>query len=1202
VTESVESLGEDLVNAMRSSNGGQLQSVEPDDNAIETYISFKIKHLASKIAGVSSVSRMSDALAQTEVANALEKIERYLEATNEEMDERDALRRSMLSTPSRERRTPAKSSEQAGNHRSPTVSSLIKSGATASEKLGMLHETRRGVEKKRNELVLEKHKLERVYGQTLEELEESRRQQNSVLRSLDTKKLELDALAQENQNLRDTLRKTMSGSETWKQQALNVTKSLQKHVQKLTLENVQLKEEAQLLHATTAEVHRYNQEISTLSEKVQKLESQRDLLMVEKEGQERAASDQLKNSRHANYLLQLEKKESASLRHSLSDMKKKYTLLENAYNEQANELSARTSEMGAEKSILQGQIKRAQLRLEKTERLRSSGLQGLQARLNLMQNMIGGFQSWNSPSETYRGIDFMARQVTQSESAKLYLIDSSSGTLYRPGRLSDEPEERLAIGKGFAGDVALTGQILRLERIESDKRYLTSSVPTTSSNIGTALLCTPLTIQNKGYIGCIQCTKGCSGSTTDQECGGDGYLPEDEVALQQVSLLASLAVQFWEFFSLQKNDFDLETGRLQDLAESLKKSLDENTARVQETFSNGYISVEELDMARAKHNAAYAQVKKHLIAEQSKVQDLHDRHKMVEETMSSVKKELSSTKKQLKNHVELLSKANAKAKTLEQDAEKYQSKIKDMMKDNEKAIAHFENDVDDLHRELDNARHKIKTAELDHSKRNVQEMNAEKFRSNFHKLLKEDSIERIMSTVVSHSREIVDAERASYFAYDEDSDELWSQVAEGVDNIIRIRKDQGMVGACFVKDELINIRNAQSDPRFHTGVDLKTGFVTRGALMAPVHDKNGNIIGVLQVLNKATDKKVFSEQDETLIAEFALHLGVAVDHAQSVHKVGHEYNKLVTQLQQQVQRNAVSMAENEVHLESLKESVRLHQAIIDISMTLVKVKDVEKVFSAITKCARELVCAERATLFLANNEDKILWSKVAEGSSGMIKVPFGKGIVGDSFEHDKSIKVDNARSDPRFDHKSTQKSGFETRSVLCAPVHAGKERKIYGVLQVLNKRGSDNYAFTELDLKHLVEFANQIGSVVQNWMMYFHTVQRMSDQLNATVDSESKMVDLIRFLLEIGGDALDASLQRSGVSIEDIQGMLPQTGFGVEEDEAALKIQGLFRKKKAKDKVNELRESKKMNSGSEFSLLTHHTKKRHEKYKNRKST
>ena len=92
-----------------------------------------------------------------------------------------------------------------------------------------------------------------------------------------------------------------------------------------------------------------------------------------------------------------------------------------------------------------------------------------------------------------------------------------------------------------------------------------------------------------------------------------------------------------------------------------------------------------------------------------------------------------------------------------------------------------------------------------------------------------------------------------------------------------------------------------------------------------------------------------------------------------------------------------------------------------ISIALVKAEDVDEVFSKITEAACKLVSAERATLFLANSRDQILWSKVAIGAGGRIEVPFGRGIVGDAYKRGASVKVDNTSIDPRFGGNKTQK-------------------------------------------------------------------------------------------------------------------------------------------------------------------------------------
>jgi GAF domain-containing protein len=1100
----------------------------------EAYMADRIWDIATKMVEKSSPlkhpSLMQDPL---KVDDALDRIERHVKFSEEaELKTFPIPRKSYRKTPRGRKKPPA-------SYMSPTYNSFQKANETAAERLGALHEAKRGADYKRNQMALEKVKLERVYDRTLDELEQSKRKQESTRKELGVRRNQVEALKHENQTLRDSMRKSFYGSDKWKQKAIEVTKSLQKHAKKLSFENVNLKQKVSLLKESSAELKKYNKEVTILGEKVKELEIENKTARLEKGACVKKLAAEQKQSSHTRYLLQLEKKSVGDAKQALEEFKSKHKILNKAYNEQAHELVARTSEMRAENDVVKGQLKRFQARLRNMAKHRNSGLEGLQPKVLLMQSMIGGFQSWNSPSETYRGIDFMARQITQSATAKLYLLDKASSTLYRPGRFPDEPEERVPLGSGFVGDVALTGQTLRLERAEADKRYLTSDI-STDSNGGTALLCTALAVEENGFVGAIQVTKDYGDAVVENgdDTVSGGYVLEDEVALQQVALLASMAAQFWHHFGTVQKCTNEENERLKNISVSLKKQLEQTTERVHGKFAQGYVTVEEMDLNRAKHRTEVAQLKKALKNEKSKYEQLREQLEGAYEETKFEKLKQEEFEKTIGKQNSLLSKNDGETRTLEQKIAGTKLKLEKVQHEKEIMSKAYTDEIKQLEQKLLEAGEKAK--EWQNAKESLEnEANLHSnFRDNFSHLVAEGSIQRLMNTVIAHSRELLEAERASLFLYDEESNELWSQVAEGIDEEIRISADSGLAGACFRSKKVVNVKEALKDPRFVSSIDYQTGFQTKGVLVAPVFNKEGDkVIGIIEALNKITgESKCFSAHDEALIREFSKHLGVTVTHVHQVASVGNDYDILVAEMHEKIQASAHTIARKDVELNSMAEKKRLHQAVIDISITLVEVKDVDKVFSSITKAARELVGAERATLFLANEESKVLWSKVAEGASGRIEVPFEKGIVGDSFKNNASVKVDDASTDPRFHGKNN--SAFQTRSVLCATVHAGPGKK-YGVLQALNK--VDGTMFSERDLNILEEFANEIGTVVQNWMMYFHTVQRMQVQLEAAIDSESKMADLIRFVLDAGGQPLNTNLQTSGgVSVEDILGMLPE--------------------------------------------------------------
>lgn len=64
------------------------------------------------------------------------------------------------------------------------------------------------------------------------------------------------------------------------------------------------------------------------------------------------------------------------------------------------------------------------------------------------------------------------------------------------------------------------------------------------------------------------------------------------------------------------------------------------------------------------------------------------------------------------------------------------------------------------------------------------------------------------------------------------------------------------------------------------------------------------------------------------------------------------------------------------------------------------------------------------------------------------ELPFGRGIVGASFDLGISITVDDVQEDPRHVSSFDEETGFRTRSVLCVPVQ-GREQ-YHGAVQLLN--------------------------------------------------------------------------------------------------------------------------------------------------------
>ncbi len=136
----------------------------------------------------------------------------------------------------------------------------------------------------------------------------------------------------------------------------------------------------------------------------------------------------------------------------------------------------------------------------------------------------------------------------------------------------------------------------------------------------------------------------------------------------------------------------------------------------------------------------------------------------------------------------------------------------------------------------------------------------------------------LLALIAAKVKEILDAERCSVFIYDKAKNELWSQVAHGLDVELRIPADLGIVG--FVAQTLttINVQDAALDKRFDASTDKMTGYKTKSILAMPLISKESKLLGVFEVLNKKND--IFDQEDEGLLQLLGIFASSAIENAQ----------------------------------------------------------------------------------------------------------------------------------------------------------------------------------------------------------------------------------------------------------------------------------------------------------------------------------
>ena len=135
-----------------------------------------------------------------------------------------------------------------------------------------------------------------------------------------------------------------------------------------------------------------------------------------------------------------------------------------------------------------------------------------------------------------------------------------------------------------------------------------------------------------------------------------------------------------------------------------------------------------------------------------------------------------------------------------------------------------------------------------------------------------ETLRIILKTATSET----DAERGTIFLVDPETDELVSQILEGgAVAPIRLPVGRGIAGSVARTGEIVVVGDAYNDRRFDSKTDAGSGFRTNSILAAPMRTPAGEIVGVVEILNKR--RGGFTKEDEEFLAEVGTHAAIAVE-------------------------------------------------------------------------------------------------------------------------------------------------------------------------------------------------------------------------------------------------------------------------------------------------------------------------------------
>ena len=350
------------------------------------------------------------------------------------------------------------------------------------------------------------------------------------------------------------------------------------------------------------------------------------------------------------------------------------------------------------------------------------------------------------------------------------------------------------------------------------------------------------------------------------------------------------------------------------------------------------------------------------------------------------------------------------------------------------------------------------------------------------------NLSEILWTIIDFVTENVDGDRGSLFLNDSETNELYSRVAQGeLTREIRILNTVGIAGAIFTSQQGEIIHDVYSDRRFNKEVDQETGYKTRNMICTPVKTVNGQIIGVIQILNKKKGR--FTKDNLNFVDAIATQAAVSIQNAQN----------------------------SEFFERKRAQEMEFVSIVSDVTAEI----DLSALLKRVMEEATRMLNADRATLFLNDEKTNELFSRVAMGEGvGEIRLPNTAGIAGSVFTSGETMNIPYAYADLRFNPSFDKQTGYFTRSILCVPV-TNKNGKVIGCTQVLNKKGGK---FTEEDESRLKAFTQQVAIALENAKLF-------DDVSKSRQYNESMLSSMSNGVITIDGDGKIVTCNRSGLKI-----------------------------------------------------------------------
>lgn len=145
----------------------------------------------------------------------------------------------------------------------------------------------------------------------------------------------------------------------------------------------------------------------------------------------------------------------------------------------------------------------------------------------------------------------------------------------------------------------------------------------------------------------------------------------------------------------------------------------------------------------------------------------------------------------------------------------------------------------------------------------------------------------ILRIIMEKTADLIKAEGWSVLLFDHEQGELIFEAVAGEAGKkllgLRLKVGQGVAGWVARYGQSLIVPDVSKDPRFYSGIDKKTKFITRSILCVPMRSRD-KIIGVVEVVNKIGGEP-FTQDDLEIFENLVAHVTIALQNATMYRKM-----------------------------------------------------------------------------------------------------------------------------------------------------------------------------------------------------------------------------------------------------------------------------------------------------------------------------